>query len=112
MPPSYHFREELKEKGQEEQTYMHTIYVGIGSNYNIIIPQVIDIFLNIQSSLQKIKLLIFIDDLFCEPEGIKRFSLQTKNSLSIDITRLGDRSAGRITFGNKYGGFKLAFIIR
>ena len=52
---------------------MHPIDVGIGGDYDIVVPQVFHAFFDIEGSLQKVKLLVFIYDFLAHPIGIQRF---------------------------------------
>ena len=66
---------------------MHSVNIGIGCNYNIIIAQVFNAVFNIECSLKKIELLILINDLLCKTEGIKRFTPKAEYSLCLNIPR-------------------------
>ena len=61
MPLLDKFREELQEESNDKQTDMHTVYIGIGSNYNLVITQSIKSIFNIKCRLEKIKLLILVN---------------------------------------------------
>ena len=53
---------------------MHPIDVGISSYNDIVVPQILHAFFDIEGSLQKVKLLVFIYDFLAHPVGIKRFT--------------------------------------
>ena len=64
----YKLREELQEKGDDEQTYMHAINIGIGCHDDLVVSQCVETIFNVKSSLEEIKLLVFIYDLLGESE--------------------------------------------
>src|SRR5687767_8992464 len=86
---------------------MHSIHISIGSYNNIIISETFQPFFNIQCMLQKVKLLIFINNFFCQAETIERLSPETENRLCFYVSCLGDRSTCAVTFGNKNGALFL-----
>ena len=63
-------REELQEEGDDEQTDMHTVHIGISSNDDLIITQRVKAFLDVKSGLQQVEFLVLIDDLLGQPEGV------------------------------------------
>ena len=54
-------REELQEEGDDEQSDVHSIYIGIGSHNHLIISQSIQTILNIESCLKKVELLVLVN---------------------------------------------------
>ena len=69
---------------------MHTINVGIRSDYNLVVTQGIEAIFNIQSTLEAIELVILVDDFFAKSKGVERFSFKTEYCLSVDVPRLCD----------------------
>ncbi len=57
-------RKELKEKCDQQQPDMHPIHIRICSNHHISVPEIIQVFFNIQCGLQKVEFFIFVYDLF------------------------------------------------
>ena len=72
---------------------MHAVNIGIRSHYHLIISEGVQTLLDIQCSLQEVELLILIDHLLGESEGVQGFSTQREHCLCIHITALGDTSA-------------------
>ena len=66
--------EELKEKGDDEQTDMHTINIGIGSNDHLVVAQRLQSILDIESGLKEVELLILINDLLRQSKRVEGFS--------------------------------------
>ena len=67
------FGEELKEKGDDEQTDMHTINIGIGSNDHLVVAQRFQSILDIESGLKEVELLILINDLLRQSKRVEGF---------------------------------------
>jgi hypothetical protein len=42
---------------------VHAIHIGIGGNYDIVVAQVFDGFVNIQRCLKQIELFVFVNNL-------------------------------------------------
>ena len=72
----HQFGEELQEEGDDEQSDVHAIDIGIRSHYHLVISQSVESVLYIEGGLKKIKLLILIHHLLGEAEGVERFSTQ------------------------------------
>ena len=68
------FREELQEEGNDKQTYMHAVNIGVSGHNHLIIPKRIHTLFNIECSLKQVELLILINYLFGQSEGIQRLS--------------------------------------
>ena len=83
---------------------MHAIHIRIGCDHNILIPQPIQAFFNIQCVLQQVELLIFIDHFFSKSKTIQRFTPQTKHGLCFYISCFCDGTTGTIAFRYKDGG--------
>ncbi len=47
MPALYEIRIELQEKGEQQQTNVHAVYVGIRGYHNIVVTQVVELFVDI-----------------------------------------------------------------
>ena len=82
---------------------MHSIYVRICCNNDIIIPKCFIAFLYIQCMLQQIELFILINYFLRQSIHIQRFASQTKYSLCLYVPGFGYRTAGRIAFCDKNG---------
>src|SRR5687767_8410615 len=86
---------------------MHAIHIRIRGNYNIIEPESLQSFFNIQGMLKQIEFFIFIYHFFRQPKTIQWFTTQTEYSLGLHITRLGDRSTGAVPLCYEDGSFFL-----
>src|SRR5690606_19236228 len=60
MTPADEFREKLQEEGDHQQTDVHAVHIRIGGEDDVIVTQVVKIFLDVQRMLQKIELLVFV----------------------------------------------------
>ena len=90
----YQFGEELQEECYHKQTYVHSVHIGIGCNYYLVVAQIIQALLNVQGCLQQVELLILINHLFGQAVAVQRLTTQTEYRLGIYVTALGDGSAG------------------
>src|SRR5690606_17880488 len=106
------FREELQEERDQQQTDVHSVNIGIGGNYNVVVPQIAEIFLDVQRRLQQVELLVFINNLLAHAVRVQRLSTQTENCLRIHVTRFGNRSRGRISLGNEKRTFQMPRMFR
>ena len=60
--------EELEEEGDDEQTDVHTVDIGIGSHDDLVVAQVIKSFFDVERRLQQVELLVLIYHLLGESE--------------------------------------------
>ena len=93
--------EELQEERKHQQTNMHSIHIGIGSDDDFVIAQFIQTVFNIQRRLQAIEFFVLIDHRLTQPVAVKRFTAQGENSLGTDVATLGDRPRCRQTLGDE-----------
>ncbi len=56
-------REELQEEGDDEQSDVHSIYIGIGSHNHLIISQSVQSVLDIEGCLEQVELLVLVNHL-------------------------------------------------
>jgi hypothetical protein len=84
---------------------VHTIHIGIGSNYNVIVTQPFIPFFNIQCVLQQVELFVLIHHFLRERKTVQRFTAQAEYGLRFHVARFGNGTARRVTFGNKDGAF-------
>ena len=103
--------EELQEEGDDEQTDVHAIDIGIGGHNHLVVAQGVETILNVEGGLQQVELFVFIHHLLGEAERIKRLAPERKYSLGVDITALGDGTACRIALGDEDGAFFLALVL-
>ena len=106
----YEFREELQEEGDDEQSDVHSVDIGIGGHYHLVVSQRVESVLNVERSLKEVELLVFVHHLFCQSERVERFSSQREYSLSVYVAAFGNASAGRVTLGDEYRAFLLPFV--
>ncbi len=90
---------------------MHSVNVGIRSDDHLVVAQIVDTFLYIQSRLKKIEFLVFVDHLFCLAVSILRLTAQREHGLCLHIADLGYRTGCRITLGDKDRGLQFFLII-
>ncbi|MCY1244305.1 hypothetical protein D9M72_573720 [compost metagenome] len=84
---------------------MHTVDIGIGCDYDIVVTQVAHILLYIQSRLEQVEFFVFVDNLFAHAIRIQRFSTQAENGLGINVTRFRNGTRSRISLGDKKRAF-------
>ena len=90
---------------------MHTVDISIRCHYYLIITQGVETFLNIERSLKQIELLVLVNHLLGKTKRVEGFSTKREYRLRVDITALGDASAGRITLCNKDTRLFLALVL-
>src|SRR5690606_2798170 len=95
------FREELQKERYQQQAYVHSVNVGIGCDYDIVVTQVLHLLLNVKCRLKKIKLLILVHYFLAHPIRIERLTTKAEYRLGIYIPRFGNGTRSRVTFGNK-----------
>src|SRR5262245_59226207 len=101
MSVPYKVGEELQEKRHNHQADVHTIHIGIGSNYNVVIAQSVHAFFNIQRMLQQVELLVLINNLLRKPVTVEWLTPQREYSLCFHAAAFGNRTTRRITLSNK-----------
>ena len=72
---------------------MHAIHIGIGSNNDIVVAQVLQTVFNVEGMLKKIEFFVLVDDLLGQAKGIERLSPEAEDSLSLHIAGLGNGTA-------------------
>ena len=101
MPFLDEFGEELQEEGDDEQTDVHAVDIGIGSHNHLIITQGVETLLDVEGSLQEIELLVLVDHLLGQAEAVQRFATQREHRLGVDVAALGDAAAGGVALGDE-----------
>ena len=76
MPFLYQFGEELQEERDCEQSYVHTVDIGIGSHNHFVVAECLKTVFNVECCLQEVKFLVLIDHLLGQSVGVQRFSAQ------------------------------------
>ena len=84
---------------------MHAVHIGIGCHNHFIITQSLYAFFYVKSRLQQIKLFILIHHLLGQPVRIQRLTAKAEHRLRVYITTFRDRTACRITLGDKNTAF-------
>ena len=69
---------------------MHTVDIGIGSDYNIAVADIVDSLLDVECGLQKVELVVLVNHLFGLAVRVERLTAQTEDCLSGNIAALGD----------------------
>ena len=110
MPGFHQIGEELQKEGHQQQADVHTVHIGIGSYYDVVVTDAVQTVFYIQRVLQQVKLFVLVHYFFGKAETVKRLTFQTKNCLCHHIARFGDGTRGRITFGNKQRGILATFV--
>ena len=80
----------LQEESKHQKSDMHTIHIGIGSNNHLVVSEVIEAVLDIESRLQAVEFLVFIYHFFGESIGVERFTTEGENGLGVHIPTLGN----------------------
>ena len=62
---------ELQEESDDQQTDVHTVYIGIGGHDHLVVSKVVEAVLDVQGSLKEVELLILIDHLFRQAEAVE-----------------------------------------
>src|SRR5690606_20873365 len=91
------FREKLQKEGDQQQTDVHTVHVGIGGDHDVVVPQVFKAFLDVQRRLQQVEFFIFVNNFFRKPVAVQRLPFQAENCLRVHITAFGDGTTRGIT---------------
>ena len=86
--------EELQEEGNDEQTDVHTIDIGIGSHNDFVVTQGVKAILDVESCLQEVEFLVLVHHLLGKTIAVERFTTQGEYGLGVHIATLGDASAG------------------
>lgn len=103
--------EELEEEGDDEQSDVHTIHIGIGGYNHLVVTQAVQAILYVEGCLEQVELLVLIYHLLGQAKAIQWLTTQREHRLGIHIAALGDASAGRIALGDEDGRFLLALIL-
>ena len=82
---------------------MHTIHIGIGGYYNVVVAQAFHAFFYVEGVLQQVELFIFIHYLLGKAVAVERLTPQTEHRLSLYLPALGDATAGRVALGDEDG---------
>lgn len=56
----YQFGIELEEECYQQQSDMHSVDIGIGSDDNLVVTKIVESVLNIEGSLEEVELLILV----------------------------------------------------
>ncbi|OPZ52179.1 MAG: hypothetical protein BWY89_01968 [Bacteroidetes bacterium ADurb.BinA012] len=96
-------REELQEEGQEQQPDMHPVHIRIRGYHHIVVTEVIERLLNVESCLQQVELLVLVNYLLCQAVAVERLAPEAEDSLGLHVARLCDGAAGRVALGNEEG---------
>ena len=105
------FGEELQEESDDEQSDVHTVYIGICCHYHLIISKRVESVFNVERRLQQVELFVFVDHLFGEPERVQWFSAEREHRLCVHIAAFGDGSAGRIALGDEDARLLFPFVL-
>ena len=103
--------EELQEEGDDKQTDVHSVDIGIGSHDNLVVTQRVETVLYVEGCLEKIELLVLVHHFLGKTKAVERLTAKGEHSLGVHVAALGDASAGRIALCNEDGAFLLAFVL-
>ena len=70
MPFLYQVGEELQEEGDDEQTDVHAVHIGIGSYDDFVVAQCLYAVFYIQGCLKQVEFFVFINYFLGESVGI------------------------------------------
>ena len=76
MPRADHVGEELQEKRGKQQADVHAVHVGVGSDDDLVVTQVLHILLDVERRLQEVELLVLVNHLLREPVAVERLAAQ------------------------------------
>ena len=103
--------EELQEEGDDEQTDMHAIDIGIGGHDDFVVAQCVEAVFDVESSLQQIELLVLIHHFLGESVGVEWLATEREHRLGVDVAAFGDAAAGRVALGDENTTFFLAVVL-
>jgi hypothetical protein len=103
MSGAHQFRKELKKESEHQQTDVHTVHIGIGGYYHLIISQPLQSFLNVEGRLQQVEFQILINHHTGLAETVERLAPKTENGLGAYIPALGKGATGRVALGEEDG---------
>ena len=101
---------ELEEESKHQQADMHAIDIGIGGDDDVVVAQVLNVFVNIECGLQQVELLVLITYFLGHAQAVERLTAQTEHSLGLHVAALGDASRGGVALGDEDGAFE-AFLV-
>ena len=81
---------------------MHAVDIGIGGDYDIVVPQSVDPFLDVECCLQEIELVVLIQYLGRDAIGVLGLAAEGEHRLGLHIADLGDGSGSRVALGDEY----------
>ena len=93
--------EELEEESEHQQSYVHSVHIGIGGDDHFVVPQLVESVLYVERRLEAVELLVLIHHLFGQSIAIKGFASERENGLCADVAALGDRAGGGETLGDE-----------
>ena len=104
-------REELQEEGKHQQSDVHTVHIGIGSDDDFVVAQFVQTVFYIQRGLQAVELLVLINDRFGQSIAVKRFTAEREHRLCAYVTTLGNGARRRETLRDEDAGFQTQIIV-
>ena len=84
--------EELEEESEHQQPDVHTVHIGIGSDDDFVVAELVESVFNIERRLQTVELFVLIHYLFGQSVAVKRFASQGEDGLGTYVAALGDGS--------------------
>jgi len=109
MPVFHQVGKELEEKGHQQKPDMHAVYIRIGGDDDVVVPEMLIRIFDVQRVLQEVKFLVLVNHFFGKPETVQGFASQAEYRLRLDVPCLGNGAAGRIALRDKNGAFPLLF---
>ena len=95
----------MQQEGKREQTYVHTIVIGIGGDDDFVVTQPFYAVFDIERGLQEIELFVLVHDFAGLSVAVEGFPSQAENRLHVGVSAFPDRARGRVSLGDEYAGF-------
>ena len=82
--------EELQEEREQQQADVHAVHVGVGRDDDLVVAQAVEAVLDVERGLEKVELLVLVDDFFREAVGVERLAIQREDGLRLHVARGGE----------------------
>ena len=110
MAVAHEVRIELEEEGEHQQADVHAVDIGISGDDDVVVAQILDIFVDVQGGLQQIELFVLVTHFLGHPQAVERLTAQAEYGLCLHVAALGDASRCGVALGDEDGAFE-AFLV-
>lgn len=111
MAMAHEVGKELEKEGEQQHANVHAIDVGIRGDDHLVVAKSVQAVLDVEGVLQAVELVVLVDDLLAEAEGVERLSLEAEDGLGVDVACLGDRATSGIALHDEKGGFVCTLVL-